>query len=31
MEHKWFKGMPKKELRKIIDFYQKRYGKEGGP
>ncbi len=30
LEHKWFKGMPKSELRKIVEFYQKRYGKEGG-
>ncbi len=29
-EHKWFGGMPKEELRKIVDFYKKRYGKEGG-
>lgn len=29
-EHKWQKGLPKDELRKIVDFYQKRYGKEGG-
>ncbi len=27
-EHKWKKGMPKAELRKIADFYQKRYGKK---
>jgi len=26
-EHKWQKGLPKEELRKIVDFYQKRYGK----
>ena len=25
-EHKWFKGMPKSELRKIAEFYAKRYG-----
>jgi len=25
-EHKWFKGMPKSELRKIAEFYMKRYG-----
>ena len=25
-EHKWFKGMPKEELRKIAEFYMKRYG-----
>jgi len=30
MEHKWQKGLPKEEMRKIVDFYQKRYGKEGG-
>lgn len=28
-EHKWKTGMPKEELRKIIDFYQKRDGKDG--
>jgi hydroxylamine dehydrogenase len=28
-EHKWQKGLPKDELRKIVDFYQKRYGKKG--
>ncbi len=28
-EHKWKAGLPKDELRKIVDFYQKRYGKEG--
>jgi hydroxylamine dehydrogenase len=29
-EHKWQAGLPKAELRKIVEFYQKRYGKEGG-
>ncbi|MCE5194449.1 MAG: cytochrome c3 family protein [Nitrospiraceae bacterium] len=29
-DHIWKKGMPKEELRKIVDFYKKRYGKEGG-
>jgi hypothetical protein len=28
-EHKWQKGLPKEELRKIVEFYQKRYGKGG--
>lgn len=27
-EHKWQKGLPKEELRKIVEFYQKRYGKD---
>ncbi len=27
-EHKWKKGLPKEELRKIVEFYKKRYGKE---
>lgn len=26
-DHKWQKGLPKEELRKIVEFYQKRYGK----
>ncbi|MFC1769495.1 multiheme c-type cytochrome [Nitrospirota bacterium] len=26
-EHKWQGGLEKKELREIVDFYQKRYGK----
>jgi len=26
-EHKWQKGLPKEELRKIAEFYKKRYGK----
>lgn len=29
-EHAWKKGMPKDEMRKIVEFYKKRYGKEGG-
>ncbi|MFA5353030.1 MAG: hypothetical protein WC291_02265, partial [Thermodesulfovibrionales bacterium] len=29
-EHKWVKGLPPEELRTIVDFYKKRYGKEGG-
>ena len=29
-EHRWKKGMSKEEAGKIVDFYQKRYGKEGG-
>jgi hypothetical protein len=28
-EHKWKQGMPKSELRKIVEFYSKRYGKAG--
>lgn len=28
-EHKWKAGLPKEEMRKIVDFYSKRYGKEG--
>ncbi|MCP5046415.1 MAG: hydroxylamine oxidoreductase [bacterium] len=24
-DHKWQKGLPKEELRKIVDYYQKRY------
>jgi hypothetical protein len=27
-EHKWQKGLPKEELRKIVEFYKKRYGKK---
>ncbi len=27
-EHKWQEGLSKEELRKIADFYQKRYGKD---
>lgn len=27
-EHKWQKGLPKEELRKIVEFYRKRYGKK---
>ena len=30
VEHKWKKGLPKEELRKIVEFYKKRYGKDGG-
>lgn len=29
-ENKWFAGMPQTELRKIVEFYKNRYGKEGG-
>jgi len=29
-EHKWKKGMSKDEVAQVIEFYQKRYGKEGG-
>ncbi len=29
VDHKWFKGLPKSELRKIAEFYIKRYGKAG--
>lgn len=28
--HKWKSGVPKEELEKMINFYQNRYGKEGG-
>jgi hydroxylamine dehydrogenase len=26
-EHKWQKGLPQEELRKIVEFYKERYGK----
>jgi len=29
-EHKWFNNLSKEESEKVIDFYKKRYGKEGG-
>ena len=27
-DHKWQKGLPKEELRKIVEFYKERYGKK---
>lgn len=29
LEHKWQKGLPQEELRQIVEFYEKRYGKKG--